>query len=226
MAPDFARVSIRPSFLALRRSPLGTIFRRAAVGLAVVAGMLGAPSATSAWPRAHKDASPSTGLRTISFAKAPPDFAYDVGDGGTRLTAQLGKPIVLNFWATWCHPCLDELPVFDRLERDYGARVTLVTLSAEAPGIAREYLREHGPELPVAEDPTRRVFDAYSIGPIPVTLVLRSDGTVSHVSVGELDWLELSRAVDDAAARSATDGGEPARVLNISTGAQEWSRKH
>lgn len=190
--------------------------RRVVVALAALAGMLGAPSTTCAWPRAHRDAAPSTGLRTVSFEKAPPDFTYNVGAGDTRLTAQLGKPIVVNFWATWCHPCLDELEVFGRLEREYGNRVTLVTLSAEAPGVAREYLLEHGPAMPVAEDPTRRVFDAYSIGPIPVTLVLRANGTVSHVSVGELDWIELSHAVDDAA-RSATDGGEPAREVKTSS---------
>jgi thiol-disulfide isomerase/thioredoxin len=189
---------------------------RVVVALAVLAGMLGVPGTSGAWPRAHRDAAPSTGLRTVSFEKAPPDFAYDVGAGETRLTAQLGKPIVVNFWATWCHPCLDELEVFGRLEREYGNRVTLVTLSAEAPGVAREYLLEHGPAMPVAEDPTRRVFDAYSIGPIPVTLVLRANGTVSHVSVGELDWSELSNAVDNAA-RSATDGGEAAREVKPSS---------
>jgi thiol-disulfide isomerase/thioredoxin len=199
MASDLARVSIWPHFLARLRSPSGASAARAFMAMAALGAVTLAPSAGSAWPHPHRDATPSTGLRSISYAKPPPDFAYDVGAGDSRLSALQGKPVVLNFWATWCHPCLDELPVFERLEHEYGNRVTLVTLSAEASGVAREYLRDHGPALPVAEDPMRHVFDAYSIGPIPVTLVLRADGTVFHVSVGELDWAELSRAVDDAA---------------------------
>ena len=173
-------------------------FRIAAPAAALVGALLTALVPSGGAARSHRDSGPSTGLKTIAYAKIPPDFTYDLGAGETRLSAQFGKPIVVNFWATWCHPCLDELSAFTRLQDEYGDRAVLVTLSAEDRGVARTYVKAHNLKLPVAEDPLRRVFDAYSIGPIPVTLILRPDGTVSHVSVGELDWNELRTAIDDA----------------------------
>jgi thiol-disulfide isomerase/thioredoxin len=148
--------------------------------------------------RSHHDTGPSTGLQAIAFGKVPPDFTYDVGNGPTKLSTQFGKPIVINFWATWCGPCLDEMPVFTRLQEDYGEKATLITLSAEETGVARTWVTYHKVRLPIVEDLKKAVFDAYSIGAIPVTIVLRPNGTVSHVSVGELDWTELQAAVDAA----------------------------
>jgi thiol-disulfide isomerase/thioredoxin len=139
---------------------------------------------------------PQTGLKTVAFGVRPPDFAYDLGAGPTHLSGQYGRPIVINFWATWCDPCRDELGAFESLQREYAGRAILVTLSSEPDGVARGFLRDHSIALPVAEDPGRKVFDAYSIGPIPVTIVLDPNGTVSHVAVGELDWKELQAAVD------------------------------
>jgi thiol-disulfide isomerase/thioredoxin len=162
---------------------------------ALAAGLALLPSDGAA--RSHHDADPSTGLQAIAFGKVPPDFTYDVGNGPTKLSTQFGKPVV-NFWATWCGPCLDEMPVFTRLQEDYGEKATLITLSAEETGVARTWVTYHKVRLPIVEDLKKTVFDAYSIGAIPVTIVLRPNGTVSHVSVGELDWTELQAAVDAA----------------------------
>jgi peroxiredoxin len=160
---------------------------------------------TAAWPssagaRRHRE--PSTGLATVAFAQAPPDFSFDGVAGPTRLDALVGRPVVINFWATWCKPCTDELGAFADLQRTYGDAVELVSLSAEEPGVARDFLRAHDLSWPVVEDPARKIFDAYSIGPIPVTIVLDRAGRVGHVSIGELDWNELKAAVAAAGAEA------------------------
>jgi peroxiredoxin len=144
---------------------------------------------------ARRHPAADTGLRAVRYAKAPPDFAFADGTSRATLHAFVGRPVVLNFWASWCEPCRAELPAFVRLRTTYGDAVPLLTVSAEAPGVARAFLAEHGLDLPVVEDPEHAVFDAYTVVPIPVTIVIAPDGTVAHVSVGELDWDELHAAV-------------------------------
>jgi peroxiredoxin len=176
-------------------------------------------AAVAVWPssagaRRHRE--PSTGLRTVAFAKPPPDFSFDTGSGPTRLEALVGRPVVINFWATWCKPCTDELGAFADLRRTYGDAVPLVSISAEDPGVARAFLKTHDLAWPVVEDPDRKIFDAYSIGPIPVTIVLDRAGRVGHVSIGELDWSELQAAVESALGQAQGDNAEASPSPSLS----------
>lgn len=145
---------------------------------------------------ARHRAAPSTGLRAVAFAKPPPDFAFVGTSGPEHLRDLSGRPVVINFWATWCEPCEAELAAFARLRDAYGARVTLIAISDEAPGVARAALAAHGVDATVVEDPERAIFARYTIGPIPVTLIVGPDAAVDHVSVGALDWDELRGALD------------------------------
>ncbi|MBD5635112.1 MAG: TlpA family protein disulfide reductase, partial [Candidatus Eremiobacteraeota bacterium] len=119
------------------------------------------------------------------------------GDGPRRLETLFGRPVVLNFWASWCEPCRAELAAFATLRKTYGNSVHLVTISEDAtPGAAAAFLRASGIDAIAIDDPDRKIFDLYSVVPIPVTLVLAPAGAVTHVSVGQIDWPELEAAVD------------------------------
>ncbi|MDQ2858889.1 MAG: TlpA family protein disulfide reductase [Candidatus Eremiobacteraeota bacterium] len=174
-----------------------TIRILASAGIAVAALCTNGPADA----RRH-DAGPATGLRNIRLRAAAPDFAYDTGAGPARLSNLTGRIVVLNFWATWCEPCRDELDVLSRVRAAYGAEVEVLTISDEAPGVARAFLLQRQLAFAVVEDPGRKIFSAYGVEPIPVTLVVGAHGIVRHVSVGQLDWAELSSALEEAGAGS------------------------
>ncbi|MDQ6932600.1 MAG: TlpA family protein disulfide reductase [Candidatus Eremiobacteraeota bacterium] len=148
---------------------------------------------------AHRHAAaPDTGLARVRYNVAPPDFTFDLDSKAQRLSELRGKPVVLNFWATWCHVCVDEMSAFTQLQRTYGDRVAMLSISNEPAGIARGFLASRGVHLPLIEDSGHRIFDAYSVAPVPVTIVVSRNGTVEYVSVGSLDWPELQHAVERA----------------------------
>jgi cytochrome c biogenesis protein CcmG/thiol:disulfide interchange protein DsbE len=155
-------------------------------GLAVVAAvaLVGARPATA----------PTTGLASIEYGKPAPDFAYDVGDGPRKLSQNRGVPTLIHFWDSWCLPCTDELPLFVRALKEE-PKLAIITVSDEDPGVARRYVREQGLDLPVSEDGEHKIFKLYSVHAIPVTVFVRTDGTVGYVSVGEMEWDELAGAL-------------------------------
>lgn len=141
-------------------------------------------------------AATGTGLPAIHYGAPPPDFIVATAQGAGRLSTLRGKPVVINFWASWCPPCTDELPYFERLAQTYGDKVSIVTVDwNEQPGVAAAYLRSHHLSLPVVDDTQSAIYRQYSLSEVPDTVVLDADGNVTYVSVGELSWRELDTAV-------------------------------
>jgi len=140
----------------------------------------------------------STGLATIRYDVPPPNFAYPTPHGIESLSDLRGRVVIIDFWATWCHACTAELKEFVRARETFGSRVAVVTISAESPDVAANYLHVSNIALPVVEDLQGSVFRIYSVSAVPVTLVLDPSGDVSYVSVGALSWEELSQAIERA----------------------------
>lgn len=141
-------------------------------------------------------AASGTGLPAIHYGAPPPDFLVRTAQGNEHLSTLRGKPVVINFWASWCPPCTEELPYFERLAQMYGQKVTIVTVDwNEQPGVADSYLHEHHIDLPVMTDPQSDIYHAYTLFEVPDTVVLDPAGNVRYVSVGELSWQELDGAV-------------------------------
>lgn len=138
----------------------------------------------------------TTGLPTVHYHAPPPDFVIPTQKGSERLSELRGKPVVINFWASWCHPCTDELKYFVRARSQYGDKIAVITVSSEPHDVAASYLRLWNIELPLVEDLSGTISQSYSVPPIPVTVVLDATGQVSYVSVGGLDWNELQGAIE------------------------------
>jgi cytochrome c biogenesis protein CcmG, thiol:disulfide interchange protein DsbE len=116
-----------------------------------------------------------------------PEFSVPLMNGGTfTLRSLRGKPVVLNFWASWCVPCREETPLLVRLHKVYGPRgVQFVGLDTEdqAAG-ARAFIALHRVDYLVARLEDERVIDAYSIPGLPTTVFIGADGTVIAKVVG------------------------------------------
>jgi thiol-disulfide isomerase/thioredoxin len=119
--------------------------------------------------------------------RATPDFALDTLDGGKfRLADHIGKPVVVNFWATWCPPCRAELPAFEevyRNNRDQGLVVVGVDV-AESPDVVAKYVSEIGLTYPIALDASGAATELYRIEGMPTTFFVGRDGRIHDMVIG------------------------------------------
>ena len=139
---------------------------------------------------------PATGLPGVRYDAPPPDFTFDLGSGRVALSALQGRPVLINFWASYCTPCVDELPDFARIRATYGDRVRVITLSNEGDH-ARSYLAARGLDLPLVDDRESVIWKKYGVEAIPVTILIRPNGTVRFVAVGGTRYEELSGLLGD-----------------------------
>ncbi len=135
---------------------------------------------------------------------AAPEFTLNSLEGETvRLADHQGEEVVvLDFWATWCPPCVKGLPAIEELASKYEGKdvVVYAVNQAETPEQIKAFLEEHGLELNVLLDEEQSVAQAYGVTGIPTTVVIDKAGTVKAAYVGLAPNLEskLSSNVDAA----------------------------
>ena len=124
-----------------------------------------------------------------------PDFTIMYIDGSmVSLSERLeeGKPVVLNFWATWCGPCTSELPAFDKAAAEYADEITFMMINLTdgqvetVPGV-KEFLEENGYNLPVYFDKKGSASGPYGASSIPLTYFITSDGVVAGGHMGSMN---------------------------------------
>ncbi len=136
-------------------------------------------------------------------------------DGSTAtLGASRGEVVVVNFWATWCRPCVRELPALEKLEQDIaarGGRVYAVSIDEDRRNVAR-FVKTHGLTLPVACDGPAGLARELDLQAVPLTLVLDRDGAVAWCSprTDDAGLAETRAAVERLLAKPATGAVPPA----------------
>ncbi|MEO0574585.1 MAG: TlpA disulfide reductase family protein [Pseudomonadota bacterium] len=125
----------------------------------------------------------STGLS----GKVAPNFSLKNSAGeDVSLTDLRGDVVMINFWATWCGPCREEMPLLDEMHSRYN-RVGFSLLGVnidDDPRRAEEMIESLGVTFPVVFDNTKKVSQQYDVNAMPVTILLDREGVVRHVHYG------------------------------------------
>lgn len=127
-----------------------------------------------------------------------PDFTIPKYDGESfTLSENKGKVVVINFWATWCTPCCNELPYFQQLWETYPEDVALVAIhSSLITDDVEAYLQKMGYTMPFGLDETGDVITSLGGSTmLPMTVILDRDGIVSYNQVGSVTYEKLESLV-------------------------------
>jgi len=98
-----------------------------------------------------------------------------------------GKVIVVNFWATWCPPCIAEMPSFEQLYQDYGEKVVFLFVANDEPERVKIFLEKKDLRIPVFFQ-TSRAPDEMSSNSLPTTYIINTKGYIVASKVGAADW--------------------------------------
>ena len=163
-----------------------------------LSGKIATPTDT---PAVTADSS-SNGTEPANEKDAAPDITvYDGSGNAVTLAEQRGKPVVINFWATWCPPCKSELPHFDKLYQEYGDRVEFMMVDltdggGETAENTKAFLEENGYTFPVYYDDEGSATAAYRISSIPLTVLLDADGNAADSHLGAMDEATLRTYIE------------------------------
>ncbi|UCD78226.1 MAG: redoxin domain-containing protein [Desulfobacterales bacterium] len=172
-------------------------FRKSVITIAalVIVGFL----ALLVWGMLNKE--PITGLSGITMVNRPaPGFVLTTFEGTTISLADLrGKPVVINFWASWCPPCRVEAPLLERTWRAYKNRglIFLGINIQDRQEDALNYIREFDVTYPNGPDPTGEITIDYGVSGLPVTFFVSRDGEVVRRWVGAVEKGVLINSIEE-----------------------------
>ena len=171
------------------RRAKGTNRRFAARVAAFVAVIVLAPSADVS---SAGDAFANLDLLRPGRPTAAPDFSVPRLDSGSITLKELrGQLVFLNFWATWCPPCKEEMPSMERLYRRHKEHgFTIVAISIDSGGSDRvaSFVKKLGLSFPIGLDPKTEVANRYTVRALPSSFLIDRDGKTVAVALGPRDW--------------------------------------
>ena len=120
---------------------------------------------------------------------APPIDLYTPGGDPFTLASLLGKVVLVNFWATWCEPCVTEMPSLQRVRDQLAPRFEVLGVNyQEGPARIKAFIDKSGITFPVVRDTDGAVAKAWGARIFPASYLVDRAGRVKHVLIGGADW--------------------------------------
>lgn len=163
-----------------KKPPVGWVLVAAAIALVCAVLMRGRPRASNDAPM---------GARLLRGHPAPDiDLAYPPGQH-TKLSALKGKAVLLNFWASWCEPCMEEMPMLVELEGKLKDKpFVLLALNADDEQPGNRAVRRTTMPANLIYDFTKSALTSYEVSSIPLSVLIDVQGNVREVFLGPRDW--------------------------------------
>ena len=134
-------------------------------------------------------------VKSIGLVKPPvasaPDFnLLDINGSPVGLSGYRGRFVLLNFWATWCAPCREEMPSMEQLSRNVGGPgfAVLAVNQRENAAVIAKFMKTHGLNFTTPLDTTARVAGYYRVYGIPVSYLIDGNGQILGMKSGSMDW--------------------------------------
>jgi len=133
-----------------------------------------------------------SGSRPPRIGSNAPQFTVQDSDRTVNLNQLHGQIVVLNFWATWCPPCVEEMPSLVEMQRHMKAKgVTVLAVSIDVDENAyRAFLKQHGVDLLTVRDPAQKTPALYGTHGWPETFIIDRNGMIRRKFIGAVDWTE------------------------------------
>jgi len=138
---------------------------------------------------------------TEAIDYSAPDFAVLDWEGNSvKLSGFEGKPVVLNFWASWCGPCKSEMPDFEEAYQEYGEQIHFLMVNCtggrETVDSAKAFIEDNGYTFPVYFDTTYEAAATYGASSIPMTFFIDANGDLVTYGMGALSADLLQTGID------------------------------
>lgn len=121
-----------------------------------------------------------------------PDFSYTLADGTHKLSDLRGKPVLVNFWATWCMPCIEEMPELEAARHANPDLVILAVNRNESTEAIAAFAPKVGVSFPLITDRDGAISERYGVINLPTTFFINRDGTIAARHLGALTAARLA----------------------------------
>ncbi len=131
-----------------------------------------------------------SGTRPPRIGSTAPDFTVQDAQSTITLSQYRGQVVVLNFWATWCPPCVEEMPSLVEMQRrmkDKGITVLAVSIDVDESAY-NKFVKEHGVNLLTVRDPEQKTPILYGTHGWPETYIIDRGGVMRRKFIGPVDW--------------------------------------